>query len=181
MRLVIAVTGASGAIYLQRLLHHLDGKNHDLHLVMSSYAKQVIHEEIGELIVSSDVKQHHEKSMNVPFASGSSLFDGMVIIPCSMGTVGRIAAGTSDNLILRAADVFLKERRKLILVVRETPWNLIQARNVVSAMEAGAHFLPAMPSFYTHPKNFEELADTVVFRLLDQLGVSSSEAPRWKE
>ena len=181
MRLVIAVTGASGAIYLQRLLHHLKEENHELHLVFSNYAKQVIHEEIGELAISPHIQQHNEKSMNASFASGSALFDAMIIVPCSMGTVGRIAAGTSENLILRSADVFLKERRKLILVVRETPWNLIQARNIVTVMEAGAIMLPAMPSFYSHPKNFEELADTVVYRVLDQLGIHLPEAARWKE
>jgi 4-hydroxy-3-polyprenylbenzoate decarboxylase len=181
MRLVIAVTGASGALYLQRFLHHLENKGHELHLVMSAYAKQVIHQEIGELKIPSGTQQHQEKSMNAPFASGSALFDAMIIIPCSMGTVGRIAAGTSDSLIIRAADVFLKERRKLILVVRETPWNLIQARNVVTVMEAGATMLPAMPSFYSNPKNFEELADSVVVRILDQLGISIPSAYRWSD
>ena len=181
MRLVIAVTGASGTIYLQRLLHHLGGKGHDLHLVMSAYAKQVIHQEVGELKIPAGTQLHQEKSMSAPFASGSTLFDAMIVVPCSMGTVGRIAAGTSDSLIIRAADVFLKERRKLILVVRETPWNLIQARNVVTVMEAGATMLPAMPSFYSNPKNFDELADTVVYRILDQIGIEAPNACRWGE
>ena len=119
--------------------------------------------------------------MNAPFASGSALFDGMVVMPCSMGTVGRIAAGTSENLILRAADVFLKERRKLILVPRETPWNLIHARNIVTVTEAGAVVMPASPSFYSLPKNFDELADTLVWRVLDQLGIPASNACRWRE
>jgi len=181
MRLVLAATGASGAIYLQRLLHHLEPGNHEIHVVLSPYAKQVINEELGELKLPSGVVQHGEKSMNAPFASGSALFDGMVIMPCSMGTVGRIAAGTSENLILRAADVFLKERRKLILVPRETPWNLIHARNIVTVTEAGAIVMPASPSFYSHPKNFEELADTVVWRVLDQLGIEAPNACRWRE
>ena len=135
MRLVLAATGASGSIYLQRLLDHLGsgaGGSHEIHLVLSPYAKQVIHEEIGSLTLPPGVIEHSEKSMNAPFASGSALFDGMVVMPSSMGTIGRIAAGTSENLILRAADVFLKERRKLILVPRETPWNLIHARNIVT-------------------------------------------------
>ena len=181
MRLVIAVTGASGALYLQRFLHHLEGKGHELHLVMSSYAKQVIHQELGTLAIPPEAHQYQEKSMMAPFASGSALFDAMVVIPCSMGTVGRIASGTSETLILRAADVFLKERRKLILVVRETPWNLIQARNIVTVMEAGAFVLPAMPSFYSNPKTLEEVADTVVHRLLDQLGIALPNAYRWSE
>ncbi len=179
MRFVIAATGASGALYLQRLLHHLEGKGHELHLVMSSYAKQVIHQELGNLVIPPETVQYSDKSMMAPFASGSALFDGMIIIPCSMGTVGRIASGTSETLVLRAADVFLKENRKLILVVRETPWNLIQARNIVTVMEAGASVLPAMPSFYSNPQTLEELADTVVYRILDQLGSSSPETPRW--
>jgi 4-hydroxy-3-polyprenylbenzoate decarboxylase len=132
MKIVVAATGASGAIYLQRLLAQIDAHSHEIHLVLSTYAKQVIHEEIGQLTVPEGVRQHGDKTMNVPFASGSARFDAMVVVPCSMGTLGRIAAGTSDTTILRAADVFLKERRKLILVPRETPWNLIHARNVVT-------------------------------------------------
>ncbi len=119
--------------------------------------------------------------MNVPFVSGSTRFDAMVIVPCSMGTLGRIAAGTSDSTILRAADVFLKERRKLILVPRETPWNLIHARNVVTLMEAGASILPASPGFYSRPTTLEELADTVVARILDQLDLPIPGAFRWQE
>jgi 4-hydroxy-3-polyprenylbenzoate decarboxylase len=119
--------------------------------------------------------------MNVPFVSGSARFDAMVVVPCSMGTLGRIAAGTAETTILRAADVFLKERRKLILVPRETPWNLIHARNVVTVMEAGATVLPASPGFYSKPKNIEELADTVVARILDQLGLPAPGAFRWAE
>jgi 4-hydroxy-3-polyprenylbenzoate decarboxylase len=117
--------------------------------------------------------------MNAPFASGSARFDGMVVIPCSMGTLSRIAHGSSESLILRAADVFLKERRKLILVPRETPWSLIHARNAVIAIEAGAILLPASPSFYSHPTTLVQLADTVVWRILDQLGLETPTAFRW--
>src|SRR5690606_25560290 len=138
-------------------------------------------EELGELQVADGVHQHGDKSMNVPFVSGSARFDAMVVVPCSMGTLGRIAAGTSDTTILRAADVFLKERRKLILVPRETPWNLIHARNVTTAMEAGAIVMPASPGFYSRPTTVEELADTVVLRILDQLGLEMPGAFRWKE
>src|SRR6476660_6223960 len=170
MRIVVAVTGASGAIYLQRLLHYLDGSGHELHLVFSAYAKQGIHEEIGELQIPAQAAEHSDKSMNAPFASGSAKFDGMVVVPCSMGTLSRIAHGASESLILRAADVFLKERRKLILVPRETPWSLIHARNVVTLLEAGAIVLPAIPSFYSRPASVEQVADTVVWRILDQIG-----------
>lgn len=181
MRLVVAATGASGAIYLQRLLHYLDKPEHELHLVFSTYAKQVIHEELGELKLPASATEHSDKSMNAPFASGSSRFDAMIVVPCSMGTLGRVAHGISDSLILRSADVFLKERRKLILVPRETPWNLIHARNVAILMEAGAMILPASPSFYHRPKTIEELADTVVWRILDQLGIDAPNACRWRE
>lgn len=180
MKLVIAATGASGAIYLQRLLDHLPAADgHEIHLVVSGYAKQVIAEELGQLRIPPHIRQQGEKTMNVPFVSGSAKFDAMVIVPCSMGTVGRIAAGTSENTILRAADVFLKERKKLIIVPRETPWNLIHARNIVTLIEAGATILPAMPSFYSRPKTLEEAADTVVFRILDQLGLDAPSRHRW--
>lgn len=182
MKLVLAATGASGAIYLQRLLDQLNAGEHEIHLILSAYARQVIQEELGgDLLISQGVHQHGDKSMNVPFVSGSTRFDAMVIVPCSMGTVGRIAAGTSETTILRAADVFLKERRKLVLVPRETPWNLIHARNVVTLLEAGAVVLPASPGFYGRPKSIDELADTVVNRILDQLGLPAPGAFRWAE
>jgi 4-hydroxy-3-polyprenylbenzoate decarboxylase len=181
MRLVVAATGASGAIYLQRLLARIDPALHEVHLVLSAYAGQVIREELGELAVPAGVRQHGDKSMNVPFVSGSARFDAMVVCPCSMGTLGRIAAGTSDTTILRAADVFLKERRRLILVPRETPWNLIHARNVVTVTEAGAVVLPASPGFYSRPRTVEEVADTVVLRILDLLGLPVADAFRWAE
>jgi 4-hydroxy-3-polyprenylbenzoate decarboxylase len=180
MKLVIASTGASGAIYLQRLLDHLPVAEHEVHLVLSNHAQQVIKEEIDELRVPEGVTQHGDHSMYVPFVSGSARFDAMVIIPCSMGTVGRIAAGTSESTILRAADVFLKERRKLILVPRETPWSLIHARNITTVTEAGAIVMPACPSFYSRPQSLNDVADTVVFRVLDQLGIPREGAYRWK-
>src|SRR5258708_20129449 len=119
--------------------------------------------------------------MNAAFASGSALFDAMVVVPCSMGTLGRIAAGTSETLILRAADVFLKERRKLILVPRETPWNLIHARNCCSLLEAGAVILPARPAFYSRPQTLDESADTAGHSVLDLVGLSVPTAFRWAE
>ena len=181
MKLVIASSGASGAIYLQRLLDLIDAGAHEVHLVLTEHAREVIAEEIGELRVPEGVVQHGDRTMRVPCVSGSARFDAMVIVPCSMGTVGRIAAGTSETTILRAADVFLKERRRLILVPRETPWSLVHARNVVAVTEAGAMVLPAAPSFYSRPKTVGEVADTVVFRILDQLGLPIPQAFRWQE
>ena len=181
MKLVIAATGASGTIYLQRLLDQIDASSHEVHLVMSAFAKQIARDELENLRVPSAVIEHNDRSMNVSFASGSTLFDAMVIAPCSMGTIGRIAAGTSETLILRAADVFLKERRKLIIVPRETPLNLIHARNCCQLLEAGAVILPAMPAFYGRPQNVTELVDTVVHRILDQIGLPFGKAFRWFE
>jgi 4-hydroxy-3-polyprenylbenzoate decarboxylase len=182
MKIVIAGTGASGTIYLQRLLARLDARAHEIHLVLSEHAREVAAEELaGPLIVPEGITRHDDRSMHVPFTSGSARFDAMVIVPCSMGTIGRIAAGTSENNILRAADVFLKERRKLILVPRETPWSLVHARNVVAVIEAGALVLPAMPSFYHRPRSVEEAADTVVFRILDHLNLPVPGARRWQE
>ena len=181
MKLVIASTGASGSIYLQRLLDSLRPADHEIHLVWSEPSRQVVAEEIGTLRIPTGVREYDDRNMNVPFVSGSTRFDALVIVPCSMGTMGRIAAGTSDSVILRAADVFLKERRKLILVPRETPWNLIHARNAVTLLEAGAILLPASPSFYNRPATVEAVADTVVSRILDQLGVENPGAFRWAE
>jgi flavin prenyltransferase len=181
MKLVIAATGASGMVYLQRLLDQIDCDQNEVHLVLSGYAKQVVIDEIGKLQVPGNVREHPDKSMNAPFASGSAIFDAMVVVPCSMGTLGRIAAGTGETLILRAADVFLKERRKLILVPRETPWNLIHARNCCSLLESGAVLLPASPAFYSRPQTIAEAADTVVHRILDQIGLPAPGTHRWAE
>ncbi len=181
MKLVIAATGASGAIYLQRLLGQIDSAAHEVHLVMSAPAKEVAKQELEDFKIPSNVSHHSENDMNVPFVSGSARFDAMVIVPCSMATLGRIASGSSDSALLRAADVFLKERRKLIVVPRETPWNLIHARNVVTLLEAGAIVLPAIPSFYSRPGSVTAVVDTVVWRILDQIGLPSAHTYRWGE
>lgn len=181
MKLVIAATGASGTIYLQRLLEQIDHVAHEVHLVMSAFSRQVAKQEIANFKIPTGVSQHSENDMNVPFVSGSARFDAMVIVPCSMATIGRIASGSSDSALLRAADVFLKERRKLILVPRETPWNLIHARNVVTLLEAGAVVLPAIPSFYSRPASVTAVVDTVVWRILDQISLPNPGAYRWGE
>lgn len=181
MKLVIAATGASGTIYLQHLLAQIDPAEHEVHLVMSAHAKQVAAQETSRFEVPAGVAQHGENDLNVPYASGSSRFDAMVIAPCSMSTLGRLASGSGESALLRAADVFLKERRKLILVPRETPWSLIHARNVVTLLEAGAIVLPAIPSFYSRPETVAAVVDTVVWRILDQLGLPNPRAYRWKE
>ena len=181
MKIVIAATGASGSIYLQRLLEQIDCAAHEVHLVMSAHAGQVAKQELDVLKIPPNVSQHSENELNVPFVSGSARFDAMVIVPCSMATLGRIASGSSDSALLRAADVFLKERRKLILVPRETQWNLIHARNAVTLLEAGAIVLPAIPSFYSRPGSVTAIVDTVVWRILDQIGLPNPRAYRWGE
>ncbi len=182
MRLIVAITGASGSLYAQRLLDALDPAEHEIHLLLSRYAPAVVQEELPEgLRLKSGVRQHGLRSMNVPFASGSNTADAMVVIPCSMGTLGRIAHGVSDDVLLRAADVMLKERRRLILVPRETPLNLIHLRNLELLFLAGATILPANPSFYSRPATVEAVVDTVVARVLDHLGVSHALQPRWRE
>ncbi len=181
MKLVIAATGASGTMYLQRLLEQVDCAAHEIHLVMSAHAKQVAKQELDHFKIPASISQHSENDLHVPFVSGSARFDAMVIVPCSMATLGRIASGSSDSALLRAADVFLKERRKLILVPRETPWNLIHARNIVTLLEAGAIVLPAIPSFYSRPDSVIALVDTVVWRILDQIGLPNPSAYRWQD
>ena len=181
MKLVIAATGASGTIYLQRLLEQIDTAANEVHLIMSGHARQVAAQEVDTLRVPDGVAKHPENDLNVPYVSGSSRFDAMVIVPCSMSTLGRLASGSGETALLRTADVFLKERRKLIVVPRETPWNLIHARNVVTVLEAGAVVLPAIPSFYSRPQSVTDVVDTVVWRILDQLGLPNPRAFRWKD
>jgi 4-hydroxy-3-polyprenylbenzoate decarboxylase len=178
----VAITGASGALYAQRLLDNLALSQHELHVVLSQYAQGVIAEELpGGLRLPAGAKLHPLEGMQAPFASGSNAPEAMVIIPCSMGTLGRIAHGYSEDVLLRAADVVLKERRKLILVPRETPLNLVHLKNLELLLLAGATILPANPSFYTRPQTVEQVVDTVVARVLDHLGVPHRLLARWGE
>jgi 4-hydroxy-3-polyprenylbenzoate decarboxylase len=182
VKLLVAITGASGALYAQRLLDNLDPSQHEIHVVTSNYAQQVISEELPDgLRLPPGTKTHNLKSMNAPFASGSNPPDAMVVIPCTMGTLGRIAHGYSEDVLLRAADVVLKEKKKLILVPRETPLSLIHIKNFELLLLAGATILPANPSFYAGPKTITDVVDTVVARVLDHLGVPNKLAPRWSE
>jgi 4-hydroxy-3-polyprenylbenzoate decarboxylase len=182
VKILVAITGASGALYAQRLLDNLNPAEHQIHVVLSNYAQQVIAEELpGGLKLPAGVRAHNLKSMNVPFASGSNPPDAMIVIPCTMGTMGRIAHGYSEDVLLRAADVVLKEKKKLILVPRETPLSLIHVKNMELLLLAGATLIPANPSFYSGAKSAVELADTVVARVLDHIGIPNQLAPRWSE
>lgn len=173
-KLVVALTGASGSIYAKLLLDRLvqiEGQWSALDLVLSDNARAVWQTELG----NKDYEKYplpvwHLRDFNAPFASGSAKYDTMIVVPCSMGTLSRIAHGTSDSLLTRAADVVLKERRKLILVARDTPLSLIHLRNMVQITEAGGVICPAIPSYYSNPQSIEEVALTVVDRVLDLAG-----------
>ncbi|HRF59711.1 MAG TPA: flavin prenyltransferase UbiX [Fimbriimonadaceae bacterium] len=191
-RLVVGVTGASGAIYAQRFLRQAARHYAEVFLTLSEQAVQVAATELGLTISKQDfstqawlgedlpnIRLLDDRNYFTPPASGSFRHDGMVIVPCSMGTAGRIANGISNDLVTRAADVCLKEGRKLILVPREMPWNLIMLRNLTALAEAGATVLPACPAWYQSPKSLEDLADTVVARILQQLGVDQHLMKEW--
>ncbi|MBC7873083.1 MAG: UbiX family flavin prenyltransferase [Ferruginibacter sp.] len=171
---VIAITGASGSVYAESLLKKmLDIREQwtDLSVVMTTNAREVWRTELAnDSWKKIPVKIYDTTDFSAPFASGSGQYDTMIIIPCSMGTLGRIAAGISNDLITRAADVVLKERRKLICVVRDTPYNLIHIRNMETVTLAGGIICPASPSFYSQPKTISEMAATVVDRVLDLAG-----------
>ena len=174
-KIVVAITGASGSIYARQLLTKLEQlKDHckDTAVVITENAKQVWQTELDcNDYCDFNVKYYTNQDFTASFASGSGQYDTMIIIPCSMGTMGRIASGISNDLITRAADVILKERRKLICVARDTPYNLVHIRNMETITLAGGIICPATSSFYNKPKNMEELASTVVDRVLDLAGL----------
>lgn len=189
---VVGVTGATGAIYAKRLLDLILPQVEVVHLTMSQRGAQVLNYELG-IDVSlkkfdatpllgrrpDNLRFWHPADLNAPFASGSAAADAMVIVPCSMSKVAVIAHGYSEDLVARAADVALKEHRQLILVPRESPFNLVHLRNLVAVAEAGALVLPAMPSFYQIPKTMDDLVDSVVYRIVDHLGLIVPDAVKW--
>ena len=198
MELTVAITGASGAIYAHRTLLHLaaSGVLERINLIMSESAQVVARVEMAAdlwrgdqptinqwLGLSADsrlVRLHRLDNMAATPASGSHPQAGMIVVPCSMGTLGAIASGACTNLIHRAADVTLKEGRKLLIVPRETPYNTIHLENMLRLARAGARILPASPAFYHRPQTIEEMVDHLVFRILDQFGVPHSQATRWR-
>lgn len=181
-KVVLAVTGASGSIYASLLIDRMLSIKEqwsDFSLVFTENAKEVWRTELGnESFNEKGLKIYNKNDFNAPFASGSGQYDTMIIAPCSMGTLGRIASGISNDLITRAADVVLKERRKLICMARETPYNLIHIRNMEAITLAGGIICPATPSFYSMPKTIEEAAATVTDRILDLAGFDIS-TYRW--
>ncbi len=193
---VVAITGASGAIYAVRTLRALLADGHHVHLIMSKYGRYVLHEEQdwradsesviefltrvgGDEVGNGTLDEHSVNDLTRSISSGSAPCDGMVVVPCSAKSLSSIAHGSSSNLIERSADVTLKERRPLVLVVRETPMNLIQLRNMVTVAEAGAIVLPAMPAFYQKPATFNDLGDFIAGRVLGLLGLEHELFTRW--
>lgn len=181
-KIILAVTGASGAIYASQLMDEFQKRSDeisDVGVIMSDNAKYVWEHELGNRSFEEYGFDFYEKNdFTAPFASGSAQYDSMVIAPCSMGTIGRIASGISNDLTSRSADVILKERRKLILLARDTPLNLIQLQNMSTVTEAGGIICPAVPSFYSNPKSIEELVHTVTSRVIDLLGFQQ-DTYRW--
>lgn len=185
MKIVVGVSGASGALYAARTLAFLAGPGREAGIeadvVFSKTARVVWQDELPSVDPSSfGLKIWPAGDMTAPFASGSSMYDAMIIIPCSAGCMARVAQGVSSNLIERAADVMLKERRPLVLVLRETPLSLIHVKNIETLVLAGATVMPAAPSFYSRPQTMEALADTVVCRALDRVGVANNLMRRWR-
>lgn len=181
-KILVAISGASGSVYPKLLIEKLLAAKEqweELSVVMSNNAKEIWKTEIGNEAYSNyPVKLYDKQDFSAPFASGSARYNIMIVAPCSMGTLGRIAGGISNDLLTRAADVVLKERRKLILVLRDTPYSLIHIKNMETITLAGGIICPATPSFYSLPKTIEEVAATVVDRVLDLAGISVS-TYRW--
>ncbi|GAB4463279.1 MAG: flavin prenyltransferase UbiX [Bacteroidales bacterium] len=174
-KLIIAVTGASGSLYADKMLSEvIQNSNYEVALIFSETGKKVWEYELKKNVpVETDrIKIFDNQNYFAPTASGSANYNYMVIVPCSMGTLGRIAHGTSNDLISRSADVMLKERKKIILVPRELPYNLIHLKNMTTLTEAGAMIVPASPSFYSHPKSIEQLVQTVTDRILKYIDIS---------
>ncbi len=192
----VAISGASGATYAHRLLQVLVKGGHSVFLSISGDGLSILNDETGLLLKGSETEIQYalekhfeakegqvvyfdEDNMYAPIASGSIAIDAMVVIPCSMKTLAAIANGFASNLIERAADVTLKERRELIIVPREMPLSAIHLKNMLTLAELGCHIIPAMPAFYHHPKKIQDMVDFVVGRVLDSMGIENELSPRW--
>jgi len=189
-KLIIGITGASGSIYAMRLVEILLKQGHQIHLVATDNGRNVFQSETEKSIDSltddlpseymSNITIYNNSDLFAPISSGSFQTDGMVVIPCSMSTLGEIAAASSKNLLGRAADVCLKEKRRLVLVPRETPLNIIHMKNMLTLSEAGTVILPASPGFYQKPRTLDDLVDFIVSRVLDSLGIQNDLYNRWR-
>jgi len=182
-RIVVAITGATGATYGVQLLRRLHGvPGVETHLVVSDAASLTLHQELGLQRRDAEALAHvvhRNRDIGASIASGSFQTDGMVIAPCSMKTLAAVAHGFSDNLVTRAADVILKERRRLVLMVRETPFNLAHLRNMTAVTEMGGIIFPPLPSFYHRPATIADMVEHTVDRVMDLLGIENAQAARW--
>jgi 4-hydroxy-3-polyprenylbenzoate decarboxylase len=182
-RIIVAITGATGAVYGVQLLKRLGATpGVETHLVLSDAASLTLHQELGLQRRDAEALAHvvhRNRDIGASIASGSFQTDGMVIAPCSMKTLAAVAHGLSDNLVARAADVVLKERRRLLLMVRETPFNLAHLRNMTAVTEMGGIVFPPLPSFYHRPATIEDMVEHTVDRAIDLLGLDNAHAPRW--
>jgi len=182
MRLVVAITGASGAVYGKRLLEVFYEKNVETHLIITNVAENIIRDELGlskETIAKLATRSYANDNLTAPITSGSFKTDGMIIVPCSTKTLAGIAHGYSDNLVLRAADVTIKERRKLVLVLRETPLSPIHLKNMLYLARLGVVILPAAPAFYFKPRTIDDLANFIVGRILELFGIEHNLYKKW--
>ena len=183
-RIVVSITAASGAIYGIRLLEALAREDVEIHLVISEWASRVIELETSYSVKDVEKLAHRNyqiDDLSAPISSGSFMVQAMVVIPCSMKTLGSVACGYADNLISRAADISIKEGRKLIIVPRETPLNAIHLENMLKLSRLGVVILPPMPAFYTEPSSLDDLINHTVGKVLDQLGIENSLYKRWKQ
>lgn len=187
-KFLIGITGASGCIYGLRLIEELIKKDHEINLVITSAGRQVIKEEIGNTFIekflskyNKKIKLWEENDFSAPFISGSNTIDYQIIIPCSMSKLSAIANGLSRNILERTADVALKEKKQLILVLRETPLNIIHIDNMLKAAKAGALIVPAMPAFYHKPENIDDIVNFIVGKVLSLIGIKHSLFKKWKE
>jgi 4-hydroxy-3-polyprenylbenzoate decarboxylase len=193
---VVAITGASGAVYAVRTLAALVERDASVELIVSDYGRRLLHDELGQdaqvdrlgeylrerygiTVARGQISLHNNRDLGATIASGSHRAHGMVVVPCSMKTLAGVAHGLSRNLVERAADVMLKERWPLVIVPRETPMSLPQLRNMVACAEAGAMILPAMPAFYQQPKTLDDLADFMAGKILSALGFDHDLFPAW--
>lgn len=184
MRLVVGISGASGVIYGVRLLEILQKKNIETHLIITPLAEKILEQETPfqkQELIQKTTYHYEVRDLTAPIASGSFLTQGMVIIPCSMKTLAGVACGYSDNLLLRAADVTLKEKRLLIIVPRETPLRKVHLENMLKLADEGAFIVPAMPGFYYNPKTLDDIINHIVGKILDILGIDNDLCRRWNQ
>jgi len=182
-KIILAITGASGSLYIVQFLKLMQQADVEIHAIISDAGRLVLQHELGltpDDLLQYDVTWHAADDFAAPMSSGSSRFDAMVVLPCTMGSLGAIANGIAKNLIHRAADVMLKEKKPLLLAVRETPFNRIHLENMIKVHDAGATLCPPMPSFYHHPESLEEMASFFAGRLADLIGIEVAGLKRWQ-